>query len=82
MQYKDVDPEKAVQDYWSRIKDHEKHYEPVVETNWPFIRIINVRCLLCFRLLIHLRLTRSAKRSWLMLAIAHYVRLTLDLSIP
>lgn len=44
--YKDVDSETAVQDYWSRIKDHEKHYEPVVETNWPFIRIINVRFLL------------------------------------
>ncbi|KAF8504190.1 bifunctional 6-phosphofructo-2-kinase/fructose-2,6-bisphosphate 2-phosphatase [Hysterangium stoloniferum] len=40
--YKDVDPEQAVRDYWSRIKDHEKHYEPVAETNWPFIRIINV----------------------------------------
>ncbi|KAF8506264.1 bifunctional 6-phosphofructo-2-kinase/fructose-2,6-bisphosphate 2-phosphatase [Gautieria morchelliformis] len=40
--YKDVSSETAVQDYWSRIKDHEKHYEPVVETNWPFIRIINV----------------------------------------
>ncbi|KIJ28177.1 hypothetical protein M422DRAFT_37420 [Sphaerobolus stellatus SS14] len=40
--YKGTDPEEAVRNYWSRIKDHEKHYEPVVETNWPFIRIINV----------------------------------------
>ncbi|GJJ16123.1 hypothetical protein Clacol_010403 [Clathrus columnatus] len=40
--YKNTSPEQAVQDYWSRIKDHEKYYEPVVETNWPFIRIINV----------------------------------------
>jgi len=67
-QYKGVDPEKAVHDYWNRIKDHEKHYEPVVETNWPFIRIINVRIYilpsdwrfaysLCYR---------SGKRLWLM----------------
>jgi hypothetical protein len=27
----------------SRIKDHEKHYEPVDETYWPHIKIINVR---------------------------------------
>lgn len=33
----------AVQDYYSRIKDHEAHYEPVEETTWPFIRIMNVR---------------------------------------
>ncbi|KAI0642590.1 bifunctional 6-phosphofructo-2-kinase/fructose-2,6-bisphosphate 2-phosphatase [Trametes meyenii] len=40
--YRGWDPEKAVEDYYNRIKDHEKHYEPVEETTWPFIRIINV----------------------------------------
>jgi len=40
--YKSWDPEKAVADYWRRIKDHEFHYQPVEETNWPYIRIINV----------------------------------------
>ncbi|PIL23541.1 hypothetical protein GSI_14854 [Ganoderma sinense ZZ0214-1] len=40
--YRGWDPEKAVADYYSRIKDHERHYEPVEETTWPFIRIINV----------------------------------------
>ncbi|KDQ58456.1 hypothetical protein JAAARDRAFT_128883 [Jaapia argillacea MUCL 33604] len=40
--YRGWDPDKAVADYWSRIRDHEKHYEPVEETTWPFIRIINV----------------------------------------
>lgn len=29
----------------SRIKDHEKHYEPVDEPHWPHIKIINVRLL-------------------------------------
>ena len=41
-QYRGWDPEKAVLDYYNRIKDHEIHYEPVEETTWPFIRIINV----------------------------------------
>ncbi|RPD55999.1 bifunctional 6-phosphofructo-2-kinase/fructose-2,6-bisphosphate 2-phosphatase [Lentinus tigrinus ALCF2SS1-6] len=40
--YRGWDPEKAVADYYNRIKDHEIHYEPVEETTWPFIRIINV----------------------------------------
>jgi 6-phosphofructo-2-kinase / fructose-2,6-biphosphatase 4 len=42
-QYRGWDPDKAVQDYYLRIRDHEKYYEPVEETTWPFIRIINVR---------------------------------------
>ena len=41
-QYRGWDPDKAVEDYYSRIRDHEKHYEPVEEKTWPFIRIINV----------------------------------------
>lgn len=41
-QYRGWDPDKAVEDYYLRIKDHEKHYETVEETTWPFIRIINV----------------------------------------
>ncbi|KAI0716444.1 bifunctional 6-phosphofructo-2-kinase/fructose-2,6-bisphosphate 2-phosphatase [Earliella scabrosa] len=40
--YRGWDSEKAVADYYNRIKDHEIHYEPVEETTWPFIRIINV----------------------------------------
>ncbi|EPQ52114.1 bifunctional 6-phosphofructo-2-kinase/fructose-2,6-bisphosphate 2-phosphatase, partial [Gloeophyllum trabeum ATCC 11539] len=40
--YKGWDPDKAVEDYWGRIRDHERYYEPVEETTWPFIRIINV----------------------------------------
>lgn len=41
-QYRGWDPDKAVQDYYLRIRDHEKYYETVDETTWPFIRIINV----------------------------------------
>ncbi|KAF8155530.1 6-phosphofructo-2-kinase-domain-containing protein [Crassisporium funariophilum] len=40
--YKGWDPDKAVQDYYSRIRDHEKYYETLEETTWPFIRILNV----------------------------------------
>ncbi|KAL7277380.1 hypothetical protein ACG7TL_009242 [Trametes sanguinea] len=40
--YRGWDPEKAVADYYNRIKDHERHYQPVEETTWPFIRIMNV----------------------------------------
>ena len=42
MQYRGWNPDKAVEDYFVRINDHEKHYQPVEETTWPFIRIINV----------------------------------------
>ncbi|KAJ7064999.1 6-phosphofructo-2-kinase-domain-containing protein [Mycena amicta] len=40
--YRGWNPDKAIEDYYSRIRDHEKYYEPVEETTWPFIRIINV----------------------------------------
>ncbi|KAJ7108510.1 6-phosphofructo-2-kinase-domain-containing protein [Mycena epipterygia] len=40
--YRGWNPDKAVEDYYIRIRDHEKYYEPVEETTWPFIRIINV----------------------------------------
>ncbi|TFK64254.1 bifunctional 6-phosphofructo-2-kinase/fructose-2,6-bisphosphate 2-phosphatase [Pluteus cervinus] len=40
--YRGWNPDKAVQDYYIRIRDHEKHYEPVEETDWPYIRILNV----------------------------------------
>ncbi|KAF9449831.1 bifunctional 6-phosphofructo-2-kinase/fructose-2,6-bisphosphate 2-phosphatase [Macrolepiota fuliginosa MF-IS2] len=40
--YKRWDPDKAVEDYYGRIRDHEKYYEPVEELTWPSIRIINV----------------------------------------
>lgn len=31
-----------MKDYYTRIRDHEKYYETVTETDWPFIKIINV----------------------------------------
>ena len=31
-----------MQDYYRRINDHEKFYQTVEETEWPFIKIINV----------------------------------------
>ncbi|KAG2031409.1 6-phosphofructo-2-kinase-domain-containing protein [Suillus americanus] len=40
--YRGWDPDKAVEDYYERIRDREKSYETVEETTWPFIRIINV----------------------------------------
>ncbi|KAJ8516267.1 hypothetical protein ONZ45_g6405 [Pleurotus djamor] len=40
--YRGWDPDQAVKDYFNRIRDHEKYYEPVEELSWPFIRIINV----------------------------------------
>ena len=41
-QYKNWDPDKAVEDYYTRIRDHEKYYEPIEDRTWPFIRILNV----------------------------------------
>ncbi|RDB30821.1 hypothetical protein Hypma_005792 [Hypsizygus marmoreus] len=40
--YRGWDPDKAVKDYYTRIRDHEKYYETVDERTWPYIRIINV----------------------------------------
>ncbi|KAJ8081669.1 hypothetical protein PM082_007515 [Marasmius tenuissimus] len=40
--YRGWDQQKAVQDYYKRIEDHEKYYEPVEENTWPSIRIVNV----------------------------------------
>ncbi|KAF4618249.1 hypothetical protein D9613_011622 [Agrocybe pediades] len=40
--YKGWDPDKAVEDYYSRIRGHEEYYETVEERTWPFIKIINV----------------------------------------
>ncbi|KAF9073059.1 6-phosphofructo-2-kinase-domain-containing protein [Rhodocollybia butyracea] len=40
--YRGWDPDKAVEDYYIRIRDHEENYEPVEEKDWPYIRIINV----------------------------------------
>lgn len=42
LQYRGWNPDKAVEDYYSRIHDHEKYYQPLEETTWPSIRIINV----------------------------------------
>ncbi|KAF8843930.1 bifunctional 6-phosphofructo-2-kinase/fructose-2,6-bisphosphate 2-phosphatase [Paxillus ammoniavirescens] len=40
--YSAWDPDKAVEDYYGRIRDREMSYETITETNWPFIRIFNV----------------------------------------
>ncbi|KAF8330106.1 bifunctional 6-phosphofructo-2-kinase fructose-2,6-bisphosphate 2-phosphatase [Amanita rubescens] len=40
--YRGWDPDAAVKDYYRRINDHEKFYQTVEETEWPFIKIINV----------------------------------------
>jgi hypothetical protein len=42
LKYRGWNQDKAVEDYYSRIRDHEKHYEPLEEITWPSIRIINV----------------------------------------
>lgn len=55
-----------MQDYYSRIRDHEKHYETVDELDVPSIRIINVCSrapLVASPLISQLRL---ARRSWSM----------------
>ncbi|KAH7910265.1 6-phosphofructo-2-kinase-domain-containing protein [Hygrophoropsis aurantiaca] len=40
--YRGWNPDKAVEDYYGRIRLREQAYETVEETTWPFIRIINV----------------------------------------
>ena len=42
VKYRSWDPDLAVQDYYNRIRGHEKHYETVDELDVPSIRIINV----------------------------------------
>jgi 6-phosphofructo-2-kinase/fructose-2,6-biphosphatase 4 len=41
-QYKGWAADRAVQDYWLRIKQQEEHYEEVTADEGPFIKIINV----------------------------------------
>jgi 6-phosphofructo-2-kinase/fructose-2,6-biphosphatase 4 len=36
------DPEKAVADYWKRIKQQEAEYQEVTPDEGPFIKIMNV----------------------------------------
>ena len=50
VQYKSWNPDKAVEDYYTRIRDHEKYYETLDDKTWPFIKIINV-CLTNFLLM-------------------------------
>ncbi|KAF8330355.1 6-phosphofructo-2-kinase-domain-containing protein [Cantharellus anzutake] len=40
--YKNWPPEEAVKDYMSRIKDHERYYQPMDEGDKSYIKIINV----------------------------------------
>lgn len=42
IQYKGWDPDKAVQDYYTRIKGHEEYYETIDDQTWPYIKIVNV----------------------------------------
>jgi hypothetical protein len=41
-QYVQWDPEKAVADYWKRIKQQEAQYQEVTPDEGPFIKIMNV----------------------------------------
>ncbi|KAH0835906.1 bifunctional 6-phosphofructo-2-kinase/fructose-2,6-bisphosphate 2-phosphatase [Lanmaoa asiatica] len=41
--YRGWDPDKAVDDYYGRIRDREQAYETITEKIWPFIRIFNSR---------------------------------------
>jgi len=40
--YVNWDPEKAVEDFYERIRGHEKYYEPIEAPSFPYIKIINV----------------------------------------
>lgn len=40
--YRGWEPDKAVEDYYKRIHDHEKYYETISDKTWPYIRIFNV----------------------------------------
>ncbi|KAE8214205.1 hypothetical protein CF327_g2397 [Tilletia walkeri] len=40
--YVNWDPEKAVQDFYERIRGHEKEYEQIEAPSFPYIKIINV----------------------------------------
>ncbi|CAG8461033.1 16905_t:CDS:2 [Acaulospora colombiana] len=40
--YKDMDPEKAAEDFRARISHYEQAYEPITESDLTYIKIINV----------------------------------------
>ncbi|KZT50960.1 bifunctional 6-phosphofructo-2-kinase/fructose-2,6-bisphosphate 2-phosphatase [Calocera cornea HHB12733] len=40
--YKGWDPEKAVADYWTRIREHEQYYHTIDEEEWAWIKVINI----------------------------------------
>jgi 6-phosphofructo-2-kinase/fructose-2,6-biphosphatase 4 len=42
LQYAGWDDEKALADYWSRIRDQQAFYETVTAEEGPFIRVMNV----------------------------------------
>ena len=42
MQYAGWDADKAVADYWSRIRDQEGVYDTVTAAEGPFIKVLNV----------------------------------------
>jgi len=40
--YRSWDPEKALSDYWRRIREHEKVYQTIEQPSFPYVKIINV----------------------------------------
>lgn len=40
--YRAWDPQKAIDDFQKRIKNHEAHYEPIENPSFPYIKVINV----------------------------------------
>lgn len=42
LQYKGWDADAAVQDYWERIRYQEKTYEPIIDPDVAWIKVVNV----------------------------------------
>ncbi|EGG01889.1 uncharacterized protein MELLADRAFT_44965 [Melampsora larici-populina 98AG31] len=40
--YQGWDPDAVLADYWSRIRDHEKTYEPIEQPSFPFVKVVNI----------------------------------------
>lgn len=60
--YKDMDPEEAVQDFHARRANYNKVYEPVSERDGPFVKIINSKQFIV-----------NAIRGYLPLKVVHFV---------
>ena len=42
LQYKGWDAEKAIKDYYTRIREQEAFYEPIIDPDVAWIKVINV----------------------------------------